>query len=63
MNKDEPVDQEKNQKALISWNQGRKCFDGERVVICVKCYLEVKEVTLEFGDIEAFDPDEQLQWF
>lgn len=47
---------------MMSWNQGRKCFDGEGVVICVKCHLEDREVTTEFVSIEAFDPDEQFLW-
>ena len=37
----------------MSWNQGRKGFDGEGVVICIKCSLEVKGVTTEFGNIET----------
>lgn len=37
-------------------------FSGDRAVICVKFCLEVKEGTIGFGDIEAFDPDEQFLW-
>lgn len=34
----------------------------EKAIICVKCCLEVTEVSIEFGNVEASDPDEQFQW-
>lgn len=32
------------------------------MVICIKYHLEDKEVTTEFGTIEAFDADKQFLW-
>lgn len=52
-NKEEPVEWEEGQESMMSRNQGKKCLNGERVVICVRRCLEVQEVTIAFGNLEV----------